>query len=803
MEVKMEPDLCRLCYSHAVEYFDIFENIASIPTIVDTLKQYFQDAVSDSDILPKVICIECWDRVVEFRKFSEEVIALREKYSQQYLENTIKDKNYEEYTIPNVIEPETQRGMLCVDPLRPIKVVMEEGDENLEQEESKLQYGSGNEQGSSDGNEVYDELIDRNELPESGKGTRLPRDISEVSPEQQQQIIDQYFDMNCDFCDVTFGTLKEANRHYKVKHNNQSRGYVKCCSIKLSENSLMNAHIVYHLNPEVFKCQICGEVKKTYQSYRQHKYTHFNQFTCDICQKVFTVFSSVERHILNVHASKAKFPCDQCDQSFNTQKHLEIHLGVNHSNGLKDYINEIKSMEFNTSEEQIKSTIEKYFDRKCELCDAELNTITMAKSHYSSEHKNPTGYLRCCGIKINSKKTVLDHVQWHIDPDTFRCRICKLEHMYRYTLIDHVKRHNALSTKQFMCNICDRYFATSTHHRTHMERKHPGIQPSSSSVEIDSNENNGNDIRIPGYVDASCNLCPSTTFTLFKEMQSHHSEIHKSVGAVSCCQKKFSHITYFRDHIALHNSPDVFRCDVCKESLPNRYVLKQHNDWHSNKYYCDTCQKSFKRRNQFRDHMEMHRNRNCEMQRNFSCEICDKRFLRQSHLNNHHKIHDLKHDQICEFCAKKFKTKAQLKQHQSKHLDVAPKSKPKFQCDICKGWYASRGSLINHKTKHNSGPQKCNQCHKVSANTHALEQHIRYIHNSEANFKCHLCDKSLRSQASLKDHVATHTNKKSYKCTYCDETFIWRQNMYKHRKHQHEEEWLADKDKIEAAKKKP
>ncbi|XP_055314294.1 zinc finger protein 845-like [Sitodiplosis mosellana] len=800
MEVKVEADRCRLCYTQAIEYFYIFENTASMPNIADTLKQYFYDEVSDSDILPKVICIECWDKVESFRKFSEEVIAKREEYLRQHINSAVKDESDEEYAVPNVV-PEFHREMVCVDRLSPIKVVIEGGDENMELEESKLHYGSENELGFSDGNEVYHELINRNELPESGEGTRLPRHISEVSPEQQQQIINQYFDMSCDFCDITFGTLKEAIRHYRVKHNNQ-RGYVKCCSLKWPQNAHMNAHIVWHLNSQVFKCQICGEVKETLQSYKKHKLKHFNQFTCDICQKVFTAFSSVERHILNVHATKKKFPCDQCDQSFNTPKHLEIHLEVTHSNGLEDYMNEIKCMEFNISEVQIKSTIEGYFEWKCELCDAQLDSITLAKSHYSSEHKNPNGYLRCCGTKMYSNRTVLDHVQWHIDPDTFRCRVCKLEHKHRYKLIDHVKRHNALSSQQFMCNICDRYYATSTTHRTHMERNHPGIQPSSSSVEIDSNENNGNDIRIPGYVDASCNLCPATTFTSFKEMESHHSEIHKSVGAVSCCQKKFSRITFFSDHIALHNNPDVFRCDVCKESLPNRYVLKQHNDWHSNKYYCDTCQKSFKRRNQFRDHMEMHRNRNCEMQRNFSCDICDKRFLNQNHLNSHRKIHDLKHDQICEFCAKKFKRKAQLVHHLSVHLDVAPKTKPKFQCNICNGWYASRGSLKTHKDKHNSGPQKCNQCDKISANTHALEQHIKNVH-AESDFKCHLCDKSLKSQASLKDHVATHTNNKSYKCTYCDETFIWRPNMYKHRKQQHEEEWLADRDKIEAAKKKP
>ncbi|XP_055314042.1 zinc finger protein 62-like isoform X2 [Sitodiplosis mosellana] len=629
MEVKVEADRCRLCYTQAIEYFDIFENTASMPTIIDTLKQYFHDEVSDSDILPKVICIECWDKLESFRKFSEEVIALREEYLRQHLNSAVKDEDYGEYAVSN-IEPEFHREMVCVDLLRPINMIMDEGDENMELEGSKLHYESGNEEGFSDGNEdddgseAYDELIDSNELRESGDCLRLPRHISEVSLEQQQQIIDQYCDMSCDYCDANFETFQEATHHYKVTHNNQSKGYVKCCTMKLLRSYDFHSHIVWHLNPELFKCQVCGELKKTYQSYYQHKLTHFNQFTCDICQKVFTVLTHLERHILEVHSTKLKFPCDQCDQNFNTRKHLEIHLKMTHSNGLEDYINEIKSMEFNTSEVQIKNTIEEYFDRKCEQCDVQLDSITMAKSHYSSEHKNPKGYLRCCGTKMYSNRTVLDHVQWHIDPDTFRCRVCKLEHKHRYTLIDHVKRHNALSTKQFMCNICDRYYATSAHHRTHMELKHPGIQPSSSSIETNSNESNGNDIEIPSYVDASCDLCPVKTFTSFREMQSHYLDIHKLVGSVSCCQTKFSKLTHIRDHIAWHNNPDIFRCDVCNKSLPNRLSLNRHNDCPSNKYYCHTCQKSFTRRNHLEDHLEIHKNRYSEKQRNFICDICDK-----------------------------------------------------------------------------------------------------------------------------------------------------------------------------------
>lgn len=74
---------------------------------------------------------------------------------------------------------------------------------------------------------------------------------------------------------------------------------------------------------------------------------------------------------------------------------------------------------------------------------------------------------------------------------------------------------------------------------------------------------------------------------------------------------------------------------------------------------------------------------------------------------------------------------------------------PKWQCDVCKKWYTNKYILASHKLKHESKPIKCSQCDKVSPNRGALEQHIKVVHR-EWDFKCHLCNKSLKSQASLR-----------------------------------------------------
>lgn len=96
-------------------------------------------------------------------------------------------------------------------------------------------------------------IFEQNEQLENSDGIRLPRHITEVTHEQQQQIIEQYFDMNCDFCDTIFKSFDDAISHYGAHHKDKSKGYVRCCQLKFTVRSFYNWHIVWHLNPDLFK----------------------------------------------------------------------------------------------------------------------------------------------------------------------------------------------------------------------------------------------------------------------------------------------------------------------------------------------------------------------------------------------------------------------------------------------------------------------------------------------------------------------------------------------------------------------
>lgn len=94
-----------------------------------------------------------------------------------------------------------------------------------------------------------------------------------------------------------------------------------------------------------------------------------------------------------------------------------------------------------------------------------------------------------------------------------------------------------------------------------------------------------------------------------------------------------------------------------------------------------------------------------------------------------------------------FNTVAQLRAHLKRHEDIK-KPKEKFQCKECQKWLSSQGSLFSHMQRHNSEPQKCDQCDKVSPNIAALKMHVRAVH-CESNFKCHICGKTFKLGPTL------------------------------------------------------
>lgn len=129
----------------------------------------------------------------------------------------------------------------------------------------------------------------------------------------------EWFTMKCDICnDVTFTTLLDMRRHYRIVH--KVRGYLTCCNKKYNRRHGMVAHMRSHINPDAYHCEQCDRSFSTKQSLKNHIAHHVpldsRAFKCNLCSSSFSREAILKVHVRNKHTSKngQKFPCDKCNK---------------------------------------------------------------------------------------------------------------------------------------------------------------------------------------------------------------------------------------------------------------------------------------------------------------------------------------------------------------------------------------------------------------------------------------------------------------------------------------------------------
>lgn len=160
---------------------------------------------------------------------------------------------------------------------------------------------------------------------ESSSGRTLRRNASSLTDDDAERIetenalIRQYYDMNCALCSDSFGTLHEAIRHYRRRH--QQAGYLSCCGKKVYRRCMALDHIQKHQNPERHRCPHCDKLYTSQTTLRSHMKRHSGEvvesprlLVCDQCPEQFATQPALARHKRLEHneAATKLFGCDIC-----------------------------------------------------------------------------------------------------------------------------------------------------------------------------------------------------------------------------------------------------------------------------------------------------------------------------------------------------------------------------------------------------------------------------------------------------------------------------------------------------------
>ena len=165
-----------------------------------------------------------------------------------------------------------------------------------------------------------------------------------------------------------------------------------------------------------------------------------------------------------------------------------------------------------------------------------------------------------------------------------------------------------------------------------------------------------------------------------------------------------------------------FPCDTCGKNLTSSQGLHQHEMIHSGikPYKCDRCNKKFRRKHHLETHQVAHTN-----ERPFKCEFCSESFSWESSLRGHTLIHTGERRWACGQCGKTFIHKSALNAHIRNHIGQKLAT---FDCEEC-------GKILSVNSRR----------------SHML------THGERQLYPCYICEKTLKTKLSLKNHVAIHT----------------------------------------------
>ncbi|XP_065217280.1 zinc finger protein 287-like isoform X2 [Planococcus citri] len=302
--------------------------------------------------------------------------------------------------------------------------------------------------------------------------------------------------------------------------------------------------------------------------------------------------------------------------------------------------------------------------------------------------------------------------------------------------------------------------------------------------------------------------------------------VPKKVPAVlippySCkiCDKTFSDKYDWGRHMRKH--PEPFVCPKCNKPFSRRVNLIEHQSTHSYEqpYKCGICDTRFKTDRSKRMHEH---NMHTESAR-FECAVCGKMFLYKKLLIAHLRVHSsgrcskrrenggdgwisrsmkkkkglpsvatmietsdsipkkvpkaLTRDSplyCCNICDRTFSYQSVWKRHQQEHLKS-------FLCPKCNKPFAEKQYLIEHQATHSEKkPYKCRFCDARFKHSRGKLMHERYRHTKVARFECAVCGKIFSYKSAIMLHLHVHSGEKPFCCQTCGASFSRKYGLTKH-----------------------
>ncbi|XP_049542812.1 zinc finger protein 845-like [Anopheles darlingi] len=141
----------------------------------------------------------------------------------------------------------------------------------------------------------------------------------------------------------------------------------------------------------------------------------------------------------------------------------------------------------------------------------------------------------------------------------------------------------------------------------------------------------------------------------------------------------------------------------------------------------------------------------------------------------------------CEICQKSYKSSRYLALHMAK-AHGSEEDRP-YKCEVCQLSFPKTYLLKTHQTLHVR--KQCHLCNKVLSSQQSLRVHLAQMHSDDNQQICATCGKLFRTKQAMERHIKEHRGEQlvdRMQCEYCKKWFNGKYNLRKHIRFIHNED---------------
>ncbi|CAB3241537.1 unnamed protein product [Arctia plantaginis] len=448
--------------------------------------------VSTSDMLPKTVCLICYDNLNKAYEFLDNV-----KKAQDVLTSLFSAVDESKCDLSDDDRMTVFDDFLCHDASPAIKleeksdrVEEAEGDDKVEVKRELKEEPDLEEQTNYDDTLNVQDILDAAmcTTPFTPNVTIYAKEISNLSKKVVKNWKD--YPWMCAFCNIEFLNIDMLRSHCKVvhgkcsaflcidckvgrnedfanfikhvrKHQKSLRHQCYYCDVTVDKPENLPAHIRTHFSKSQIACPLCGEILKSEESLKVHlqDFTIVKQkrrprrkpgtpitiedLTCGLCKKVYKNPNSLRDHMkLHTMDRKRNYTCDRCGKMFYNKGTLTSHI-LSH---------------------------DKNRPHVCRICNKSFLYPNMLRRHVEMHSGIKPFSCEQCGRCFRLQYQLNAHKIIHTDAMPYVCSYCNKAFRFKQILKNHERQHTG--AKPYSCQNCGMEFTNWSNYNKHMKRRH-------------------------------------------------------------------------------------------------------------------------------------------------------------------------------------------------------------------------------------------------------------------------------------------------------------------------------------------